>query len=68
MIIWIFYILFVYVLDVDIIKKVFVMLNFFKDVWLYDRFGYFFGERFMGKGFVMEMDYEKWKIKCFVVN
>ena len=68
MIIWIFHIPLVYVSDADIIKKVLVTSNFSKDAWSYDRLGYLFGERFMGKGLVTETDHEKWKMKRLAVN
>ena len=68
MIIWIFHIPLVYVSDADIVKKVLVTSNFPKDAWSYERLGYLFGERFMGKGLVTETNHEKWKNKRLAVN
>lgn len=63
MVVWLFYFFIIYVLEVDLVKKVFIICNYLKDVWLYNKLVYVFGERFLGKGLVIEIDYEKWKVK-----
>ena len=68
MIIWIFHLPLVYVSDADIVKKVLITSNFPKDAWSYDRLGYLFGERFMGRGLVSETDHGKWKAKRLAIN
>ena len=66
--IWIFHIPLVFVTDPDLIKEVLITSNFPKDAWSYDKLGYVFGERFMGKGLVSETDHERWKIKRLALN
>ena len=68
MVIWMFHLPIVYVADADLAKKVLVTSNFPKDSWSYDKLGYVFGERFMGKGLVTETDHDKWKIKRLAIN
>lgn len=68
MVIWIFHLAIVYVTDADIAKKVLITSNLPKDSWSYDKLGYVFGERFMGKGLVTETDHEKWRAKRLSFN
>ena len=68
MVVWLFHLPIVYVTDADLVKKVLITSNFPKDSWSYDKLGYVFGERFLGKGLVTETDHEKWKIKRLALN
>lgn len=68
MIVWIFHIPFVYVSDPELVKKVLITSNLPKDAWSYDKLGYLFRERFMGRGLVSETDHDKWKAKRLAVN
>ena len=49
-------------------KEILITKDFLKDPLTYDTIAYPLGERFIGRGLVTEIDYEKWRERRAAYN